>query len=377
MRSVVKSMIGRYVMRDPSPSAPESCVSVPDAEVKQLESSGQEKHAALSAALREVKECLPMLPVMAAQLQEVSRQTEESVVRVCESFQAMAQRARQAVSQLSSIGSGPATPAQEDREGIQGRISSARETMGALLGRIEQTSEFSNLTVDRMQTMERQIGDLNKTLHQIDEVAKNARLLALNGQLEAARAGEHGTAFSVVAKETASMADHAVASSKTIRSQINAISASIESSSSELRERASADTQAAARSREEVLRELDAMAALHEGMQRAVADSRANSEQLARDISAAVMAMQFQDTVCQRIGHVVHTLEQIHRVLDACTSSDAAAPRDAGPRDDSARNWAARMTQQYTMASERDVFAAHASGNQTTENDSTDNVELF
>jgi len=328
-----------------------------------------------TALVHELQASLPMLPVLAGQLREVTAQIEGSVVQVCESFQAMAQRARQAAAQVPLATDAGGATTERPAGGLTGLIASTRETMADLLRRIEQTSEFSSITVQRMGMMEEQIGGLASTLRDIDEVASNARVLALNGQLEAARAGEHGAAFGVVATETAKMAVHAVASSRTIRERISTVSSTIGSAAEELRNRATADTAEAGRSRTEVEQALDSMTRLHEEMQEAIAQAKRNSDQLARDISAAVMAMQFQDTVSQRIGHVVETLEELHKVFVAYVDPAGAT----GAK--SVRNWANHMAEAYTMESERRVLAGQAT-EQVAEppaqpQEFGDNVELF
>ena len=264
-----------------------------------------------------LRSCIPVLPVLATQLQEVAHQVEEAVVGVCGNFQGMAARARHAASRVPLAEDTSVNGSASNTDAINGLISSTRETMGSLLQRIEETSTFSSLTVERMQAVEEQIGGLDRILYEIDSIAAQSRLLALNGQIEAARLGAQGAAFSIVATETAKMANHAMTSSKTIRKTTEVVSAGINGTSKELRERAAADTRKAALSHDEVNRALDAMSALHEEMQRTIEQSKLESEQLARDISAAVVAMQFQDTVSQRIGHVIHTLQEMHGALES------------------------------------------------------------
>lgn len=299
--------------------------------------------------LEELRTCLPLLPVLAGQLKEVAGHIESAVVQVAGSFQAMAQRAREAASQtpLSDAGTAGRTAG----GGLEGLIATTRQTMGALLEQIEQTSSLSHATVEQMESMEAQIDGLSKTLHEIDAVACNARVLALNGQLEAARAGTQGAAFAVVATETAKMADHAMTSSRTIRTRIDDVAATIGGAAENLRQRAANDTTAAARSRDEVTRAFDRMAGLLAEMEQTMARSRTNSDQLARDIACAVVALQFQDTVGQRIGHVVNSIEELHGLLAARL---AAPGSSEGPR---AAEWARHMAQRYTMESERQVLA--------------------
>lgn len=328
-----------------------------------------------AALLDEVRNLLPVLPVLAAQLREVVRQVEDSVIGVCGNFQAMAAKARQAVTQSALLSDDAERPSSADDGGIPALVASTRETLGSLLQRIEQSSRFSQRTVEQMQTLDRHMQALLANLHEIDEVAKSARILALNGQIEASRAGAHGAAFSVVAKETANMAKHAVASSTTIREELETVAANIEGASTALRDRASADFEEAARSREEVHRTLDAMATLHAEMERAMAESRRNTESLARDISAAVMALQFQDAVSQRIGHVSSTLDELHASLARYAGGGGASSGDALPAV--LQDWAAKIASEYTMESERAVHAAHGAAATAATEDPDSNVELF
>jgi non-ribosomal peptide synthetase component F len=89
-------------------------------------------------------------------------------------------------------------------------------------------------------------------------------------------------------------------------------------------------------------------------------------------MSSAVVALQFQDAVSQRIEHVVHALSEMHdefqKRLDGGDADSAAS---------SAEDWAARMAKKYTMASERRVLAAHRLAHDEHAANSSGDVELF
>ena len=327
--------------------------------------------------LEELRKCLPVLPILARQLQEVTRNVEESVVRVCGSFMGIAERARQTAGQMAVISHGSKKVETEGKVGVDDLVSNTRGILGNLLRRIEQTNEFSGVAVARMQTMEGQITNMSQMLGDIEDVMADARILALNGQLEAARAGVHGAAFSIVARETAKMADQAETSSKTAKELIGDISQSIGATSEELHKRSVADARDAVRSRDEVNQSLDSMTALHNEIEEVLQHSEKNSQQLARDIATAVQTLQFQDSVSQRIGHVVHTLEEVHRALQSRLDHDADGSAQGG---DSllGSEWAAMMAKGYTMNSERQVLAAHTHGEEEqVTHDMGNNVELF
>lgn len=326
--------------------------------------------------LNGLRKCLPVLPILATQLQEVSRTVEQAVVEVCSSFMDIAERARQTAEQVSLISNGSRKAAAEGNVGVNDLVSNTRGILGTLLRRIEQTNEFSGVAVARMQTMEGQITSMTEMLSEIEGVTADARFLALNGQLEAARAGVHGAAFSIVARETAKMADQAGSSSKTARELVGEIAQSIGTTSEELHKRALADTRDAARSRDEVNRSLDSMASLHDEMDEVLKLSEQNSTQLARDIATAVRTLQFQDAVSQRIGHVVHTLEEVHRTLQSQLKEDATASSQGGEAS-LGPEWVAMMAKGYTMHAERQVLSAHTTDRVPDTGELGDNVELF
>jgi methyl-accepting chemotaxis protein len=315
------------------------------------------------------------LPIMASQLREVAHHVEESVVKVCSSFQGMIDCARETMTASSLIDDEDAKNNRQDKLGINHLIVETRETMHDLLERIEHTSTFSSQMVERLRIMEGEIDGLKATLGDIDDVARNSHLLALNGQLEAARAGEQGAAFAIVATETAKMAVHAVDASKKIRRMIEAISKNISGASNELQERATNDIREADLSRNEVNHSLDTMTMLHDDMQKSIDISHDKCKKLARDITEAVVAMQFQDAVNQRIEHVVHVLLDLHAALNRHFEGAAESPHSDAPHP--IEDWHQRMAKSYTMASEHKVLAAHRCSKGKSEADFGNNVELF
>lgn len=326
-----------------------------------------------SALRAEVDACLPLLPVLATQLRDTIREVEEAVVGVCGSFQEIAKRAREVVSSgvMRCSQSGP----DQEGSGVAGLIEDTRRTMGLLLQRIEQSSQISSATVDRMQEIEKRMQGLHETLADIDRISAQARLLAFNGQLEAARAGEYGAAFGIVATETAKMAQHTVDASKSIRQMIATLSTSLTEGTSELRQRAEVDRQEADSVRGEVTRSLDSLAALHSKFCRAVEETKLNSRQVGEDLSQAIVAMQFQDAMSQRVGHVAHTLEEIHEVLETRLAEEN------DDRSSSARvshhDWSNRMRDRYTMAAEHKAMSSHGGFKAAGDEGLGDNVQLF
>ncbi|MGE7667607.1 methyl-accepting chemotaxis protein [Ureibacillus composti] len=102
-----------------------------------------------------------------------------------------------------------------------------------MLQSIEQMATIDRIvqdSVQKVQQLDVQSGEISKLVTVIREVAEQTNLLALNAAIEAARAGEHGRGFSVVAEEVKKLAEQ-VASSV---SEITHIVETIQTDSSEV-----------------------------------------------------------------------------------------------------------------------------------------------
>jgi methyl-accepting chemotaxis protein len=136
--------------------------------------------------------------------------------------------------------------------------------------------QLSQCRVQSREGMNKVLDAARQTLTQVDTIAREARMVGLNGQIEAARAGEQGIAFSVVANETKSLALHNATTSKLLKKMLNEL------------------------------------AAFHEQLVRSLQSSESTSESLFREISKAFMGLQFQDRVNHQIEHITETLNAIY-----------------------------------------------------------------
>jgi hypothetical protein len=80
-----------------------------------------------------------------------------------------------------------------------------------LPGSFKQGAELINAEISHMEGHERTLNDallqVQTVINQVDNINKDARLLAFNAMIEAARAGQYGSGFSVVATEMKKMSD--------------------------------------------------------------------------------------------------------------------------------------------------------------------------
>lgn len=337
----------------------------PDHGVATLDAPGD----AASQLAFEVGACLPALPVLQAQLQEAIKTVESSVVDVCASFMTIAQQARDAVATSAAMGG---RGEREEREGatVGKLMESCSQAFERLLQHIERSSQLIHSTSDRIAHVETGLKDIFGLLASIDDLASDVYVIALNGTIEAARAGAQGAAFGVVAQHTRDLASQARRTSEEIREIVTQVSKQATQTSQSLQHQAAADRDCVAASRAEVAHALADLNATHERLSDTVAQSAATNKELASNISRVVTTMQFQDAAAQRVGHVAHTLGEMHAALQ--THWEAAGSLG----HEQASHWLDHMSRQYVMHAER-LILHDAHGDPSSSDELGDNIELF
>lgn len=310
------------------------------------------------------------LPILNRQLEETARQVEQSVIGICEAFSGMVVRAQSSIQQNQAMLEGNSEN-EQTQAGIRELIETARGTLASTLDRIIQSSTYSMRLVYRMEDIEEGILEISNALREIEQIASRTKLLALNTTIEAARFHGQSKGFAVVAAEITRLAERTTAASETIRGLVRKVKDDVHRACEELRDLASTDMNDTVLSQEQIEKTLSVLDAKNEDMRLSVEHSIRNSQDLANDISHAVIGLQFQDAVNQRIGHVVSALQEMHTVLVAALEG---AP-EALVNQEGELSWTERMQQQHTMASERQVLTTPLGTN--TDAHTENNVELF
>ena len=195
---------------------------------------------------------------------------------------------------------------------------------------------------------------LEKMASNVKEISSQTNLLALNAAIEAARAGEAGRGFSVVADEVRMLATRSAE-----------IANDMITNTSEIQTRITATRQIAEESAEHdssLLDESEATLASvvdrYDTTLETLIESSTQLSQVSQDfqssINDALVALQFQDRVCQILGNVKRNFEITTEKLDAA-EQDFIADGDTPPAE--AEPWLDQMRLEFTTGEERANFS--------------------
>ena len=292
-----------------------------------------------------IRESLDVLAVIRKQLQETSRQVEESVVGVCGNFTGIAARAREAVAESATLLDGQPSG---NTATVESSIETSRRTIGSLLEGMERATKVSAVAVASMEEVSRTVTGIEELLGQVQRIAFTNKLVALNAKIEAVHVGELGAGFEVVADEISRQAGRSTELADGISTRIQAMRGRVDQAAEELRNFMAESCQRLDESHQEAESALTMLWSLHQRTRDSLEHNTQENSRLAGDIASAVMGLQFQDRVKQRVEHVLEALENIECVL-------AGNRQSAAEGSESGSDLLAGVHSSYTMQAERDA----------------------
>src|SRR6201992_3492159 len=263
----------------------------------------------------ELARYLPQLGNMSEQLRQTSKQIEDSVVGVCNSFQGIAVRARATVGRALGF-LGNEAQSSSHKQSFEGLIDACSGTLVKIMNTTAEAGDISLRAIERIEEIDKASPQISAALGQLDANARGHRMLAFNARIEAAHAGNAGMGFAVVAVELAAQ----TVKSRMVTAQVGELTLNLralaESTLKDLRRMNEKDSERVEQCRREVDESLQDLQAAHGEMSEMLNGMAAEGALLATDISSAVRGMQFQDRISQRIAHVVADLDTLSARLE-------------------------------------------------------------
>ncbi len=290
-----------------------------------------------------------LIPVFTGQLAEVMQQTETAALELGKSFMNIVARSQDQAKKTSLSLSAYASKGNGNSDTL---LDISRKTLLEVIDSMKTNANREAQTLKDMEAIITHMKNISDIVNEIESIANQTNLLALNAAIEAARAGEQGRGFAVVADEVRKLSDRSNASALEIRKRIVTIDNNVQEMYAETGEKISESGRKSEESELVVVNTLNKIDEANHSAAKQLDELTGESESLARDISGILMSMQFQDITRQRIEHVIEPLQALKTELTETAQRMGVGTADTpvGSTDLS------HLEKMYTMESERQVL---------------------
>jgi methyl-accepting chemotaxis protein len=244
-----------------------------------------------------------ILDVVIHEISDVRADIDSNFQELTERFKNLAQVSRHQTEIIQTLANQTQTIKVEDK---LLPVEDMVETLGLAFSEfIEKIVFMSSRSVNTVFTLDDVLTEISRvetSIKSIDRINAQTSMLAINAKIEAAHAGEAGRGFSVVADEVRELAKSVSELSSDLKGRIATIASGLRKGYDLLREIAEVDT--SGQNLVVHLSMTDMMQSMVDqslGMKAVLNASADASEQIASDLSAAIVSMQFQDRATQRL----------------------------------------------------------------------------
>lgn len=239
----------------------------------------------------------------------------DAIAKLVENFTAMAKeiRAQQALTLFISDGEAKSDE-QNTKQKFETFVQATSAAMNEFVDSTVQNSKGAMELVEKMDAINAQVSGILDVLNEVENIAQQTNLLALNAAIEAARAGEAGRGFAVVADEVRNLSEKTNKFSKQIRKSVHNVNDSLNSAESAINKLAANDMTFVMDSKQHVQEMMSDLTELNETISKNAVKIAQINAKVEQNVAVAVSTLQFQDMSSQLIGHAQMRMAALQEV---------------------------------------------------------------
>ncbi len=253
---------------------------------------------------------------MRKQIHTVIGQTEQATTTIADSFQAVISKAtvqaRQAMELLEGT-QGVMTDGSP--QSLKDFIRVSDERLTKMADEVVRVADLSVKMVQELDGVQKRTQAIDGFLQDVEKLADQTSLLALNADIEAARVGEHGRGFSVVANEIRRLSNRSHEFSDRIRHHLKEVRVGLSKTYGDMRTLSAADVEHALQLKDEVLQLTRSLESKNREVADTVSSINAISKEISQDVQNVVISLQFHDITSQQLNSMFAPMDELRRVL--------------------------------------------------------------